>query len=363
MKLPKKIWWLLLFTAIIWQYLPVSVNQKAPFRAPKTQLDNRRYLAGEAERKLSKKEFLAKRILKIQQKTSNTPCIDPPTTYNEMLLFVYVEHDRLSPLTSIITNRILVRQFIAHIIGEQHLPKLFCVADDITQVDFSKLPNLFVIKTVNGGYGGIQVDIVDKRRMNLDAIYEKYSQAKPSPFGVPGKIIVEERLPPAPGYASVIDYKFLCFRGKAYLVRVTVNFKQTVDYRTKNAALFTLPDFQRLPVMYDGKPLFANKKPDKLNEMIKIAERLASYFPLIRIDMYLIGDRILIGEITPFSSGGWAKFEPAAWDAMIGAMLYPPLTRSELALWVERDRWLVYNLLSQGVISIQTSSSASRPHP
>lgn len=348
---------MLLLMVIIWQYLPVSANQKVrSSKAPKTQLDRRFYLAGKTERKLSKQQFLATRILKVQQNSSYTPCIDPPTTYNEMLLFAYVEHDILSPLTSIVTNRILVRQFITHIVGEQYLPKLLCIADDITQVDFSKLPNLFVIKTVNGGYGGIQVDIVDKRRMNLDDIHKKYGKAKPSLYGVPGKIIVEERLTPAPGCASVIDYKFLCFRGKAYLVRVTANLKQNVDCRTKNASLFTLPDFQRLPVIYDGKPLFATNKPEKLNEMIKIAERLASYFPLTRIDMYLIGDRILIGEITPFSSGGWAKFEPAAWDAMIGAMLYPPLTRRELALWAERDRWLVHNWLSQGVITIHSKN-------
>ena len=45
------------------------------------------------------------------------------------------------------------------------------------------------------------------------------------------------------------------------------------------------------------------EKPEKLDSMISYAECLARPFPNVRVDFYLVGDRVYFGELT-FSTSG-----------------------------------------------------------
>ena len=48
--------------------------------------------------------------------------------------------------------------------------------------------------------------------------------------------------------------------------------------------------------------------PDNVGEMIAIAEKLASEFPFARIDLYNINGKILFGEMTFTSLGGFMNY-------------------------------------------------------
>jgi hypothetical protein len=264
---------------------------------------------------------------------------------------------------TVITNRDLVRQFVEVIVGSHHLPELYCTAKKIEDVPFNELPDSFVVKTIRGGFGGNKVDLVDKATTDIQSLKTKYDRAPASSFGLPASIIVEELLPAAPGCESVIDYKFVCFRGKAKFVRVSANLGHGVGSKTKNVSLYSLPGFELLPVQYDGKPPFEIAPPAELPQMIDIAQRIAVFFPTIRVDMYLIGDRILIGELTPFDSGAWAKFEPKEWDAQLGRMMTPPFTQAELDHYVECDRHLIHRMIALGCFNFGITPFVPRHAP
>lgn len=52
--------------------------------------------------------------------------------------------------------------------------------------------------------------------------------------------------------------------------------------------------------------------------LVSLAERLAAPFPHVRVDFYIVGDRILVGELTFIPGNALSYFEPAEWDARLG---------------------------------------------
>ena len=56
--------------------------------------------------------------------------------------------------------------------------------------------------------------------------------------------------------------------------------------------------------------------------------RSAKGFDFVRVDLYALGDRIVVGELTHYPEGGNKSFDPPEWDARLGA-LWPRLGRRD----------------------------------
>lgn len=94
----------------------------------------------------------------------------------------------------------------------------------------------------------------------------------------------------------MIDYKYMCFNGKAAMLYVLAD--RTIGHGAE-CGFFDL-EFNKLSVTEsDEEPLRRSiSKPDNYDEMVSIAERLAQRFPCARIDLYNTNGKILFGEIT-----------------------------------------------------------------
>ena len=57
---------------------------------------------------------------------------------------------------------------------------------------------------------------------------------------------------------------------------------------------------------------------DKLTEL---SEKLAEDVPHLRVDWYVVGNRIYFGELTFFNDSGYTKFRPEKWDEIFGRNL------------------------------------------
>ena len=75
-----------------------------------------------------------------------------------------------------------------------------------------------------------------------------------------------------------------------------------------------------------GMPNALNKpqKPQKFQEMIKIAEILSEGMPEVRVDLYISNNKIYFGELTFFDGGGFDKIEPLEWDYKLGSWIKLP---------------------------------------
>lgn len=53
---------------------------------------------------------------------------------------------------------------------------------------------------------------------------------------------------------------------------------------------------------------------------IAAAERVSTGLAQLRVDFYLTGEGLRVGELTPYNRGGRALWNPPEWDARLGAL-------------------------------------------
>jgi hypothetical protein len=135
---------------------------------------------------------------------------------------------------------------------------------------------------------------------------------------VPRRILVEEFLVGADG-AVPDDYKFFVFHGTCHYVQVD---RGRFDRRTQD---FFTPDWTHLPLS-GGNPWATPQveRPERLGEMIDLAERLGDGTDFVRVDLYALSDRIVFGELSSFPAGGDSPFEPESFNLEFGRHWHPP---------------------------------------
>ena len=62
-------------------------------------------------------------------------------------------------------------------------------------------------------------------------------------------------------------------------------------------------------------------KPQNLNYMLEVAEKLAKAFPVVRVDLYNIGGKIYFGEMTFTSLGGLMDFYTEEFQNIAGDLI------------------------------------------
>ena len=113
--------------------------------------------------------------------------------------------------------------------------------------------------------------------------------------GVKPYILVEKYLGDEDGNLPV-DYKFYCMNGKASSVMVC----QDRDGVHHPKFFFMDRQWNKLPYTEEvfKYPDFYIEKPDNIDEAFEIAELLARDFPFVRVDLYIVKNKIYFGELT-----------------------------------------------------------------
>jgi hypothetical protein len=135
---------------------------------------------------------------------------------------------------------------------------------------------------------------------------------------VPRRIIVEELLVGADG-AVPDDYKLFVFHGTCRYAQVD---RARFGARTQD---FFTHDWEHLPLS-GGHPWAAPAipRPERLPEMIRLAERLGSGTDFVRVDLYDLPGRIVFGELTSLPAGGDSPFDPERFNREFGSHWTPP---------------------------------------
>lgn len=124
---------------------------------------------------------------------------------------------------------------------------------------------------------------------------------------------------------TLVDYKFFCFDGAAESVMVCTE-------RETGEPKFYFFDKEWNLKKYNkrGKAApadFTLPKPDCMDEMFSIAEKLSKGIPYVRVDLYCIDDLIYFGEMTFFPDSGFDTNLLPESDAYWGEMLILPEKR------------------------------------
>lgn len=258
--------------------------------------------------------------------------LNNPKTYSEKLQWLKL-YNR-NPLYTALVDKYSVKEYVAKIIGEEHIIPTLGLWNDAKKIDFDKLPNQFVLKTTNGGGGCGDVVICRNKSLlekeSVKNLLKKslgqniYRKSREWPYrNICPRIIAEEYIEDESG--ELRDYKFFCFDGtvKALFIasdRLKENEDTKFDFFDRN--------FNHLPFT-NGHPQASEppQKPRLFEEMILIAEKLSKGFPHVRIDLYEVGGKIYFGEMTFFHHGGLCPFDPKDWDYKFGEWLQLPAKR------------------------------------
>lgn len=220
-----------------------------------------------------------------------------------------------------------VRKYVESKGCADNLVKLYGVWDHASEIDISKLPVSFVLKTTNGGGGEDVVLVRDKDKTDLiekvkflDAkrVKEVNGGREWAYTGIKKpRIIAEELLVNTENpEAGVEDFKILCFNGQPWYI--IVDKDRYIDHKRN----FYTTSWERLSVTTDHEQ-FETPYPEPKNfkEMIEVARKLSADFPFVRVDLYNIDGKIYFGELTFYPWTGYVQFTPDEFDFTLGKLM------------------------------------------
>lgn len=247
-----------------------------------------------------------------------------PQTFNEKLQWLKI-HDRNKFYTEVV-DKYAVKKYIENKIGDEYNVKLLGVWDSFDEIDFSVLPEKFVLKCTHDS-GGLVI-CTDKNKLDYVSAKAKiekslrtnyfYSSREWPYKNVLPRIIAEEFI----GVNGKVpeDYKFFTFDGKIDCVMVCRG-------RDQGHLWFYFYDMNWERLIYQHAELEKNDeiaKPANFEKMRKVAEELAGDFKQARIDLYNIEGKVYFGEITLFNQSGFDTDITYKTDLMWGKKLELP---------------------------------------
>ena len=236
--------------------------------------------------------------------------INNPKTYNEKLQWLKI-NDRKSFYTKC-ADKYEARSFVENVVGKEYLVPLIGVYENIDDIKFEELPNEFVLKTTHDS-GGVVV-CFDKTNIDINKVKRKIKWSlnrkyfylwREWPYkNIKPKIICEKKLG---SKGSVpIDYKVLCFNGKAEFIEVhtdRMNEHKQAIYDVKG----NLTNINNIG--YTSSGFDKTMKISFLDEMLELANKIAEYFIHIRVDFFYCDDKLYVGELTFYDGAGFVPWE------------------------------------------------------
>lgn len=259
------------------------------------------------------------------QKTGEVLNLEHPATFNEKIQWMKLYNS--TQLKADLADKYKVRQFVKERIGEQYLIPLLGTWNKAEDIPFEQLPEQYVLKTNHGcGYNIIvrdknNLDIADaKRKLNKwMTINFAYSAGLELHYQLIQPLIIAEKYIENMN-GELNDYKVFCFNGKAkYIMFLT-------DRQTKLKMAFYDTDWNLMPFVYSYDRLTEKvPKPDNLEELIRLSEKLAEGFPHVRVDFYRLNNGDLkFGEMTFTSYSGICIWDPPEYNKVLGDLIDLP---------------------------------------
>ena len=265
--------------------------------------------------------------------------LEDPRSFSEKLCWRKL-FDR-NPLLPRIVDKYAVRGFVREVLGQdwadQVLIPLLAEATDPAKIPFDKLPPNYILKANHGSGDNLIVradkapdvpDVIRRCKLWLAQSHSTYKHEWAYDM-IRRRIVVEALIDNGNGQ-PVREIKLQMFHGKCELVQVLNDgsWYDGVNYMGSGLPTLTYftPDWTWLDICwkyYWTNIEFPNDRhqspPQRLDEMIALAEKLAAPFDYIRVDLYEVPDGIRFGELTPYHLSGHAAITPRAFDFELGA--------------------------------------------
>lgn len=218
--------------------------------------------------------------------------------FNDYMFFLKNSPDMADPLRQITSDKVYAKYFIDQIAGRKVTPETYAVFRSVDEIRASTLPGRCVLKPSHSS--GVVVFLEepgqrptedDLAQLGAALEHDLYVERREINYRhLRKRIICEELLQDR---RTVKDYKLLCYRGRLRFVQVDWDRH---GLRKQN---FYDRDWGKIQISFDHHPTGEwEPMPAPFPEMREIAEKIAAHFESVRVDLYVVGDRVYVGEIT-----------------------------------------------------------------
>lgn len=246
--------------------------------------------------------------------------LDNPQTFSEKIQWLKL-YNRQQYCTDF-ADKYKAKSLVGSIIGTQYIIPCYGVWNSFDEIDFDSLPDKFILKCNHdsGGY----IICKDKRSLDHKAAREKLTRCLRKNYyyftrewsykNIKPVIFAEEYLENEQG-KGLHDYKVWCFNGHAEYIQYISGRQEKEIYGG-----FYDREWNLQPFMFDHPlPKEPVPRPERLEELISCAEKLANGSPFVRSDFYVLEDgSIRFGEMTFYPCAGLHRWITDGADLEIG---------------------------------------------
>lgn len=271
----------------------------------------------------TKKSFVKKMY---REKMSKELNLKKPQTFTEKLNYYKVNKNVIKNYWKYVDKN-EVRNYVKNKIGESYLIPQYGYVRKLKVEDLEKLPNSFVLKTTNGS--GTNYIVEDKSSENLQEIVDYLNFLSTIKYGYiwgeflynsikPG-IVIEKLLTDDEGNIPD-DLKCFCFKDKDGIRRKVLYVERVIGD-------------ERYRIMFDenwntvdygcsfGKLDIELQKPFNSEEILNVIDKLSEDFDFVRVDLFVLKNKIYFGELTFIPTAGFLTFDDPEIDALWGSWI------------------------------------------
>ncbi len=207
--------------------------------------------------------------------------------------------------------------------GKTILNGLYYVGTSLDMDTFNSLPNAYVLKATHSS--GMNLICRDKSQLSFDEVtslvdkwlaVDYYKTRREWAYKCVSPRIICEALLLDENDSIPEDYKIFCFNGTPEFIQVDY------DRFGGHKRNFYTTEWKTIPCNYIyDESTEMHRPPEKLGEMLVIAQKLSRGFPFTRIDLFLIKDIIYFGEVTLYPESASAMFTPHSYEVDFGSKI------------------------------------------
>lgn len=251
-----------------------------------------------------------------------------PQTYNEKLQWLKLYNRR--PEYTMMVDKIEVKNWVAKMIGEEYIIPTLAVWSRAEEIDFSELPDRFVIKCNHNSGLGMFI-CKDKSKMDTQKVKTEvkkglqenyYRLNREWPYKNVKRLVFAEKFMQDGNQVSLNDYKVMCFDGKVKLIELHEG-----RFTEEHTQAFYDRDWNKTSITQGDYGLISNKnveRPALLDEMVRLSEILSAGIPHVRVDWYIINNHLYFGEMTFFDGSGLTPWDRTEDDLLLGSWITLP---------------------------------------
>ncbi len=252
------------------------------------------------------------------------PHLKGPGRFSEHLLRIKLSDDGKNPLRVQVSDKELVKDYVRDKLGEGFTPNTLAILHSKEDLRSYSFPKICIIKPTHAA-GKFILHSSDSNEINyseIDSWFDTnyyYAAREPNYRSLVPKVIIEELIV-EPGRQVPRDYKFFCFHGVPAFIAIQQDRMEglKINYYSTNwvELNFCRCEYERSSSYVD--------RPKKLEQMLEIARILSKDFSFIRVDLYQIGEKTLVGELTNFPDACTSRFTPESADYAAGRLFDEP---------------------------------------